>query len=75
MEFNKYKRTNIAEMHRYDPNDIYPKAFMDKISISVEDKRNGSPKEGDMIVRNPENHDDVWLINKDYFEANFEEMK
>lgn len=73
MEFKKYRRTNIAEMHKYNPNDMYSKEFMDKISISQADKENGSPKEGDMIARNPENHNDLWLVAKDYFEQNFEE--
>ena len=73
MEFRKYRRTNIAEMHKYNLNDIYPKKFMDKVSISQVDRENGSPKEGDMIARNPENPDDLWLVAKDYFEQNFEE--
>ena len=73
MEFKKYKRTNIAEMHKYNPNDMYSKEFMDRVSISQADKEKGSPKEGDMIARNPENHNDLWLVAKDYFEQNFEE--
>lgn len=36
-------------------------------------KINGSPKQGDMIARNPENHDDLWLVSKKYFEENFEQ--
>jgi hypothetical protein len=27
-----------------------------------------------MIARNPANHDDKWLVSRDYFEANFEPM-
>lgn len=75
MEFKKYRRTNIAEMHKYNPNDMYPKEIMDKVSISEADLKNGSPKEGDMIARNPENHNDLWLVAKDYFEQNFEEYE
>ena len=44
------------------------------ISISDEDKRNGSPLLGDMIARNPKNHNDQWLVAKKYFEENFEEL-
>jgi len=33
----------------------------------------GSPKVGDMIARNPKNHNDMWLVAKVYFEDNFEE--
>jgi len=45
------------------------------VSISDSDIQNGSPKEGDMIARNPENHSDQWLVAKEYFENNFEEIK
>ena len=27
-----------------------------------------------MIARNPKNHDDQWLVAKQYFEDNFEEV-
>ena len=42
------------------------------VSISAPDKENGSPKEGDMIARNPKNHDDQWLVAAKYFEDNLE---
>jgi len=42
-----------------------------KVSIADEDSRNGSPKEGDMIARNPTNNYDMWLINKDYFAKHY----
>ncbi len=45
---------------------------MTDVSISVEDARNGSPKEGDKIARNPANHKDQWLVAADYAAANFE---
>jgi len=40
------------------------------VSISDADKSRGSPKLGDMISRNPKNHDDRWLVAKKYFEEN-----
>jgi len=43
-----------------------------KVSISVEDLANGSPKIGDMIARNPKNHNDQWLVAQQYFSDNFE---
>ena len=43
-----------------------------EVSISAEDLKNGSPKIGDMIARNPKNHNDQWLVAKQYFEDNFE---
>ena len=44
----------------------------ERVSISQADKEAGSPKIGDMIARNPKNHEDQWLISKQYFEDNFE---
>jgi hypothetical protein len=41
------------------------------VSISEADRANGSPKAGDMIARNPVNHDDQWLIASEYFAKNF----
>jgi hypothetical protein len=40
---------------------------MDRISVSAPDKEAGSPKQGDMIARNPKNHDDQWLVAAAYF--------
>lgn len=45
------------------------------VSISPEDIAAGSPKEGDMIAVNPENDLDLWLVNKEYFEKNYSELK
>lgn len=42
------------------------------VSISPEDTKAGSPKPGDMIARNPDNHADKWLIAEKYFIDNFE---
>lgn len=65
-KFKKYRRTNIAEMKPW-------KGEQSKlISISKTDKENGSPKAGDMIARNPKNHDDQWLVAEKYFMENFE---
>lgn len=67
-EFKKYKRTNLAEMRPYQVGEV----LSSKVSISSEDLKNGSPKVGDMIARNPENHNDQWLVAKKYFQENFE---
>lgn len=45
-----------------------------EVSISAEDLKNGSPKIGDMIARNPNNHNDQWLVNEKYFKENFESV-
>ena len=77
MEFKKYRRTQIAEMRPVTTEEIEHGLKGDSIVISVSqvDLDNGSPKEGDMIARNPDNHADQWLVAKEYFEKNFEPME
>lgn len=85
MKFKKYKRKQIAELRPVDEQDI--KSFIGNgemkyisddgwytVSISEQDELNGSPQKGDMIARNPKNHLDQWLVAKEYFESNFEEI-
>lgn len=69
-EFKQYLRTNIAEMRPYEEGEILPAI----VSISHADKQAGSPKIGDMIARNPLNHDDQWLVASEYFKDNFVEF-
>lgn len=64
--FRKYQRTQIAELRPYIPGES-----MADISISSPDLENGSPKLGDMIARNPKNHEDQWLVAEQYFKDNF----
>lgn len=83
-EFKKYRRTQIEEMRPVTEWDI--KAYqvdkeihliLDtefKVSISDVDRQNGSPKIGDMIARNPKNHNDQWLVAEKYFKDNFEQL-
>lgn len=83
--FTKYRRTQIAEMRPVTDADI--RAFKSdknlhvlrdtefKVSVSDADKANGSPKIGDMIARNPKNHNDQWLVAEQYFKDNFEPIK
>ena len=65
--FEQYRRTQIAEMAKWE--DGFP---MDRVSVSASDAEDGSPKIGDMIARNPANHEDKWLVAADYFAVNFE---
>ena len=85
-EFKEYRRKQIAELRPVTKNDIEHykasnsnekiPAFMEwRVSISNEDLKNGSPKIGDMIARNPKNHMDEWLVAKDYFNDNFEPLQ
>lgn len=73
MRFKKYRKRNIAEMHKCNPNDMYLKEVMDRVSVSKADLKNGSPKEGDMIAINLENHNELWLVGKNCFKQNFKE--
>ena len=66
-EFKKYVRSNIAEMREYEVGET----LNERVSISAADLENNSPKLGDMIARNPKNHEDQWLVAEDYFKANF----
>lgn len=66
-EYKQYKRKGVSELRPY----IFGED-VNGISISEADKTNGSPKDGDMIARNPKNHGDRWLVAKKYFEDNLE---
>ena len=67
--FKQYRRTQIAEMKPW-----VPETNMTRVSVSAPDKEAGSPKTGDMIARNPKNHDDQWLVAAQYFADNFEPL-
>ena len=66
-EFIQYRRTQIAEMTPWVPG-----FDMAGVSVSETDRYFGSPREGDMIARDPKNHADQWLIAAAYFADNFE---
>jgi hypothetical protein len=83
--FKEYRRSQIAEMREVTELDInvfknhgfihiseYP--FGNNISISDSDLKNGSPKIGDMIARNPKDYSDQWLVAEQYFKDNFEQL-
>lgn len=73
-KWKKYKRTGIAEMRPLDRHEILTGKLPMGVSVSDEDKENGSPKAGDMIARNPDNHNDQWLVAEEYFNNNFREL-
>jgi hypothetical protein len=68
-QYRQYRRKQIAEMRQYVEGEV----LSDRVSISKSDLESGSPKPGDMIARNPKNHDDQWLVADDYFKDNFDE--
>ena len=63
----QYKRKGLSEMRPYVVGEELP-----GVSISEADAKNGSPKLGDMIARNPLNHNDQWLVAEKYFHDNLE---
>lgn len=67
MKYTKYRKKQIAELRPYKKGEK-----LIGVSISDADKKNGSPRIGDMIARNPKNHNDKWLVAKQYFKENFE---
>lgn len=70
--FIKYRRTQIAEMVPWSPDlDL----DLTIVSVSKPDREAGSPKAGDMIARNPKNHNDMWLVAAQYFADNFEMLE
>jgi len=69
-EWKQYRRTNVAEMRPFIEGED-----LEGVSISEPDIQNGSPKQGDMIARNPANHNDQWLVAAAYFADNFEALE
>lgn len=65
-EFKQYRKSQVAEMRPYVPGENTA-----RVSMSAEDANAGSPKAGDMIARNPENHADKWLVSAAFFAKNY----
>ncbi len=62
-----YRKRNLQELTPWV--EFLP---MNLFSISEEDKKNGSPKKGDMIAINPKNSRDMWLVSEKFFKDNYE---
>lgn len=69
LDYKQYRRKQIAELRPYVSGES-----LESVSISEVDIKAGSPKVGDMIARNPKNHEDKWLVAQKYFEDNFEPL-
>lgn len=67
-EFRHYRRRQIAELRPY----AYDEDISGMVAVSDVDRAAGSPRDGDMIERHPENHNDQWLVSRVDFERNFE---
>lgn len=66
-DFRVYKRKSRIELCPYAVGEN-----LDGVSISAADKKNGSPKLGDWLARNPKDHTDLWLVSAQYFADNYE---
>ena len=66
--FKKYRRKGFSEARPYVEDED-----MRSISITEEDIKAGSPKLGDMIARNPTNHNDKWLVAEATWKRSYEE--
>lgn len=67
--FKQYRKKQIAEMRPYVVGES-----MNYISVSEEDRKTGSPKQGDFIARNPKNHNDLWLVSGEFVKQNYEKV-
>lgn len=65
-----YRKTQTQLMFPWTPD-----TDMTGVSISEADRQAGSPKEGDMIALNTNNISDRWLIEADFFNENYVEIK
>lgn len=72
--FKEYRRKENAELRPYNPKGRDALGLHPGVSVSSEDAKNGSPKIGDMVARNPKNHEDQWLVAAQYFKDNFEAL-
>ena len=61
-----YRKKELQPMMPYEPG-----MSMGGVSVSEEDKSNGSPREGDMIAFNPLNPRDMWLVSEKFLNENY----
>ena len=66
-EYKEYRRKGLSELRSYIKGE-------DLTNISVSKEDNPETDMG-MIARNPNNLDDMWYVNRDYFEKNMELIK
>jgi len=62
-----YRKKLLQEMEEWTPT-----MDMSGVSVSEADANKGSPMQGDMIAKNPNNNKDRWLVAKQFFDDNYE---
>jgi hypothetical protein len=67
-EFQRFRKNEYCEMRPYLEGED-----MTGIAVGDVDARNGSPRKGDMIARNPRNPEDRWLVSEEDFLNNYGE--
>ena len=66
----KYRKIQIDELRPYAKGEQLGAG----VKIAPEDRDTGSPKDGDMLARDPEKPDEQWLVSGRYFNANYERV-
>lgn len=66
-----YRKKGAQPMRPYEEGEV----LSENVSISDEDKKNGSPKVGDMIAMNINNENDQWLVAEKFFRDNYESVE
>jgi hypothetical protein len=77
MDFKKHKRKGaLSELIQVQEYISQVGDDFDKVSISEPDKKLDFEtfKQG-FIARNPDNHNDMWYISKEYYDKNLEEVE
>jgi hypothetical protein len=65
MSFKSYRRNGTTEMRPFIEGED-----TSNIAISDDARSTGSPKTGDWIARDKDNHADQWLVTEDFFNRN-----
>ena len=68
--WKRYRKTVEIEARPW-----IPAMDMRHVRVLHTDRLAGSPKEGDMIARQPDDHEDRWLIRGEVFEATYQQAK
>lgn len=69
-EFKQYRKKALGEARPYVPGED-----LTGITVSDVDVAKGSPKEGDMIMRQPHDHTDQWLIEGEQFKTTYDPVE
>jgi len=65
--FKEYRKTRTQLLRPYEPGEN-----LLGVSVNSHDRKNGSPKEGDMIAVSKYNPSDRWLVAEEFYKKNYE---